>query len=315
MAYFWGESMGPEELGKAMLAVRCVRGMHLDMNTKHTGFEFYRPFAPGSAPPDLGRKLAEGEAQGPIEQGLGFTFRTRLAVKTMSPLRFPRYLARDPRDYFFLTLKSVLPGPAITHRRAAGRVLEQRLAAGRLAGRVRARARRGRGRASRAPATEPGSCASTRRARCRRRWLRPSSIARSPGCTGLPPAAEASGRLALYATRAHGVLRYRVGTPPRGREHRRARRRAGRGHAGARARSASIARASCCTPRPRPATAPCSPRACARPALAARDCPARARALVLRGRRQARLGRRPARVASGGRRHRADGRDAARRRR
>mgnify|MGYP003449613801 FL=1 len=43
LAYFWGESMGPEELGKAMLATRCARGMHLDMNGKHTGFEFYNP--------------------------------------------------------------------------------------------------------------------------------------------------------------------------------------------------------------------------------------------------------------------------------
>ena len=49
MAFLWGESMGPEELGKAMLALRCVRGMHLDMNSKHTGFEFYRPFASGQS--------------------------------------------------------------------------------------------------------------------------------------------------------------------------------------------------------------------------------------------------------------------------
>jgi hypothetical protein len=113
MAFLWGESMGPEELGKAMLALRCVRGMHLDMNSKHTGLEFYRPLVKGEPAAALGRPLGEMEFEGPIERGLGLAFRARLAVKTMSPMRFPRYLQRDPRDFFFLTLKPVLPGPAL----------------------------------------------------------------------------------------------------------------------------------------------------------------------------------------------------------
>jgi hypothetical protein len=33
-----------------------------------------------------------------------------LAVTTMTPLRFPRYLSPDPRDYFYLTRKPTLPG-------------------------------------------------------------------------------------------------------------------------------------------------------------------------------------------------------------
>ena len=114
MAFLWGDSMGPDQLAKAMLALRCVRGMHLDMNSKHTGLELYRPFAPNHPPSALGRPLTEQEHEGPIENGQGFIFRTRLAVKLMTPLRFPRYLERDPRDYFFLSLKSVLPGPDVT---------------------------------------------------------------------------------------------------------------------------------------------------------------------------------------------------------
>ncbi len=110
LVFVWGESMGPDELGKAMLGARCVRGMHLDMNTKHTGFEWYRPFR-GEARPPLGRALAETEFEGPVTGAAGFTFRARLAVTTMAPIRFPRYLARDPRDFFYLTLKRVLPGP------------------------------------------------------------------------------------------------------------------------------------------------------------------------------------------------------------
>jgi hypothetical protein len=114
MAFLWGDSMGPDELAKAMLALRCVRGMHLDMNSKHTGLELYRPYAPEHPPAPLGRALSEQEHEGPIENGRGFIFRSRLAVKLMTPLRFPRYLERDPRDYFYLSLKSVLPGPDVT---------------------------------------------------------------------------------------------------------------------------------------------------------------------------------------------------------
>jgi hypothetical protein len=110
LAFFWGESMGPAELGKAMLAVRCVRGMHLDMNSKHTGLEFYRPYAHGEELPDLGRALRTTEFDGEAVNVKNMRFRARLAVTTMAPLRFPRYLAQDPRDYFYLTRRPTLPG-------------------------------------------------------------------------------------------------------------------------------------------------------------------------------------------------------------
>lgn len=134
LAYFWGESMGPEALGKAMVATRCVRGMHLDMNSKHTGMEFYRPQRttarmPGSdrsagrnartapvptrAPAPLGRPLTKAEFEGPVEGREGFVFRARKAVTTMTPLRFPRYLEEDPRDFFYLSIKPILPGPEL----------------------------------------------------------------------------------------------------------------------------------------------------------------------------------------------------------
>lgn len=113
MAYFWGDSLGPEELGRAMIEVGCVRGMHLDMNSKHTGFEFYKPIAPNTFVPALDRKLADSEFEGTVTQAKGFSFRARLGVTTMSPMAFPRYLERDRRDYFYLTLKAVLPGPSL----------------------------------------------------------------------------------------------------------------------------------------------------------------------------------------------------------
>ena len=113
LAYLWGDSMGPEQLGAAMLALSCVRGMHLDMNSKHTGLELYRPYTPGSTPARLARPLTEQEYEGPIGGAPGFTLRARLAVKHMTPLRFPRYVERDPRDYFVLFQKPVLPGPEV----------------------------------------------------------------------------------------------------------------------------------------------------------------------------------------------------------
>lgn len=113
MVYFWGRSMGIDQLGDAMRAARCVRGMHLDMNVKHTAFEYYdvRPDDEGFA--SLGRPLGESEAEGPVPNGPGFVMRTRMAVRLMEPMRFPRYIGRDPRDFFYLLARPVLPGPPL----------------------------------------------------------------------------------------------------------------------------------------------------------------------------------------------------------
>ena len=111
MAYFWGKSMGAEELGKAMLAVRCVRGVHLDMNQRHTGFEFYDVFRNGQRSPLAQRPRGGREFEVPVDGANGWTARGRLLARTMSPMRFPRYIRRDGRDFFYLTLKPTLPGP------------------------------------------------------------------------------------------------------------------------------------------------------------------------------------------------------------
>ncbi|MDV3296384.1 MAG: hypothetical protein LOY01_11310, partial [Brachybacterium paraconglomeratum] len=46
-------------------------------------------------------------------QAPGWRVRGRKAVRSMA-MRFPRYLARDPRDFFYLTLRPTLPGPALS---------------------------------------------------------------------------------------------------------------------------------------------------------------------------------------------------------
>lgn len=109
--YFWGESMGPDALGEAMKRAHCERGMHLDMNSKHTQFEYYN-VQPSSVPfADLGRRLSEAEFETRYPGVRDFHARGRLLSTRMEPQSFPRYLETDPRDFFYLTLRPTLPGP------------------------------------------------------------------------------------------------------------------------------------------------------------------------------------------------------------
>ncbi|RLB46717.1 MAG: hypothetical protein DRJ42_27025 [Deltaproteobacteria bacterium] len=114
LAYFWGKSMGPVALGNAMLASRCVRGMHLDMNSRHTGFEFYDVARVTEGFAALDRDLDEdSEFEGPMPFSDEFVLRAKKGVRRMSQMRFPRYSGRDARDFFYLTLRPTLPGPAL----------------------------------------------------------------------------------------------------------------------------------------------------------------------------------------------------------
>ena len=117
LAFFWGSSLGPEALGQAMISARCVRAMHLDMNSGHCGLELFRPYptspTPFDAPlPEAGRVDAASEYDGEYPRTTGYRIRGRRAVRSMA-MRFPRYLARDARDFFYLTLRPVLPGPSL----------------------------------------------------------------------------------------------------------------------------------------------------------------------------------------------------------
>lgn len=117
MAFFWGSSLGPESLGAAMIAARCTRAMHLDMNNTHTGLELYRPVpdAPtafDATPPPVAAVHGEYEYDGAFPGARGYHLRARRAVRSMQ-MRFPRYVERDPRDFFYLVLRPTLPGPAI----------------------------------------------------------------------------------------------------------------------------------------------------------------------------------------------------------
>ncbi|MFK7998085.1 MAG: hypothetical protein AB8H86_00765 [Polyangiales bacterium] len=111
MAYFWGKSMGADELGEAMKATRCTRGVHLDMNQRHTAFEFYNVMPTEELPELERRPTSDFEFQVDVPRARGWTARGRLLARSMTPMRFPRYIRQDPRDFFYLTQRPLLPGP------------------------------------------------------------------------------------------------------------------------------------------------------------------------------------------------------------
>jgi hypothetical protein len=113
VAYFWGNEIGPEPLGRAMLVARCAFGIHLDMNPGLAGFEFYN-VQPAATFQPLGRPLqSDWEYEGTFKDMPEFKFRSRRMIKSMGHILFPRYVQRDARDFFYLTARSVLPGPAL----------------------------------------------------------------------------------------------------------------------------------------------------------------------------------------------------------
>lgn len=109
VAFFWGNGLTERSLGDAMLGVRCNYGVHLDMNGANTGFEFLR-VTPAHATPARTRPLSVGEHEGPVPSAADYTVRARRMVRGMHEMNFPRYIKRDPRDFFYLLLRPVLPG-------------------------------------------------------------------------------------------------------------------------------------------------------------------------------------------------------------
>jgi hypothetical protein len=96
VAYFFGPSLSADTLGQAMLDFHCDYGVHLDMNSGHSGFEFYR-----------------------VEDDAGEKFEAARMIKDMWHMNFPRYIKRDARDFFYLRLRES-PGERL--ERTTGRV-------------------------------------------------------------------------------------------------------------------------------------------------------------------------------------------------
>lgn len=111
--YFYSTSISAEDLARGMIAAGCSFGIHLDMNPGHAGFEFYDVAPEGELKP-LARKLSpDWEAEGRVPDMAGYVFRSRRMIRAMGHMLFPRYIQREARDFFYLTSRSILPGPPI----------------------------------------------------------------------------------------------------------------------------------------------------------------------------------------------------------
>lgn len=116
VAYLYGSSSDADHLALAMQRARCVYGIHLDMNPGHTGLELYTA-GPAAELGSLDRKLdPQWEAEGAVSGMDGWRFRGRRMLRYMGLMNFPRYISREARDFFYLTLRHVLPGEPIAAR-------------------------------------------------------------------------------------------------------------------------------------------------------------------------------------------------------
>ncbi len=113
IAYFYGAEIGADALATAMIGARCKFGMHLDMNVGHTGLEFYRVGPAAELPPIARRLQSDWENEAAVPGLPDWSFRCRRMIRAMGTMNFPRYIHRDARDFFYLTLRHVLPGPDI----------------------------------------------------------------------------------------------------------------------------------------------------------------------------------------------------------
>ncbi len=110
IGYLYGASIDADHMAFAMQRARCSYGIHLDMNAGHTGLEFYHA-APAGKVPDVGHRMdRQWEARGKVSEMPGYEFIGRRMIRYMGLMNFPRYINREARDFFYLTLRHVLPG-------------------------------------------------------------------------------------------------------------------------------------------------------------------------------------------------------------
>lgn len=109
IAYFYGADLSPEALSQAMVQARCQFGIALDMNAGHSGLEFYK-VAPAAEVEPMKALQLDWQQEGDVPSMEGWRFRSRRLIRGMGLMNFPRYIKREGRDFFYMTLRHVLPG-------------------------------------------------------------------------------------------------------------------------------------------------------------------------------------------------------------
>ena len=88
--------------------------MELDVNSGHVGFEFYRTQNAKLAPPK-GAENLHGDKKFsiimPVPGRPDLTVYGRQMVRGMGTMNFPRYIRREARNFMYLALRDILPGP------------------------------------------------------------------------------------------------------------------------------------------------------------------------------------------------------------
>jgi hypothetical protein len=113
VAYFYGADLSPDALAQAMIQARCAFGLALDMNAGHSGLEFYKIGSEGELEPLKQPLQFDWQHEGEVPGLDGWRFRARRLIRGMGLMHFPRYIKREGRDFFYMTLRHVLPGPAL----------------------------------------------------------------------------------------------------------------------------------------------------------------------------------------------------------
>jgi hypothetical protein len=96
-AYIWARRANWRELAEVMKDAGCTYGVHLDMNPGHCGAEFYRVYDPEAKKYDVARM-----------------------TERMGHMNYPRWIKTDARDFFYLTLRPVLPSAEAAATAASG---------------------------------------------------------------------------------------------------------------------------------------------------------------------------------------------------
>jgi hypothetical protein len=114
VVFFYGESVTAYTLALAMQRAGCDYGLELDINRPNVSFEFYRVIRKAEArptDPPPGVHEVRSRAAGEMPGRKDFFYFVRSLARGQGLGGFPRYISTMPRDFVYLTLRDLLPGP------------------------------------------------------------------------------------------------------------------------------------------------------------------------------------------------------------
>ncbi|MFH2006999.1 MAG: hypothetical protein ABI333_10480 [bacterium] len=111
-AYLWGKAVSLTTLARAMKIARCQYGMQMDINQTNASLELFRIVRRSSVKGSPPRRFERGgrSSWGIVPGANDWVFYARSWLPGMYTVPFPRYIRRDWRDFFYLSLRGILPG-------------------------------------------------------------------------------------------------------------------------------------------------------------------------------------------------------------